>query len=382
MTVRRVAALHTHILKTRLFADFDRFFPGRIINVTNGISPRRWLLQANPALAALIGEKIGSDWILDLRQLRRLEPYADDPQFLARWRATKSENKRRLAAYIARTTGVDVDAGILFDIQIKRIHEYKRQILSVLHAVTLYNRIKDDPGRPCVARAIIFGGKAAPSYRMAKLTIKLINAVAERINGDSDTKGRLAVVFLPNYCVSLAERVIPAADLSEQISTAGLEASGTGNMKFALNGALTIGTLDGANIEIREEVGEGNLFIFGLTSEQIESARAEGYAPRRCYESDGELKRAIDMITGGAFSPEDPELFMPIRKALIDEGDRYFVLADYRAYVGAQEDVDRVFVERDEWTRRSILNVARMGKFSSDRAILEYAKNIWGIVRP
>jgi starch phosphorylase len=377
--VNGVAALHTHILKTRLFADFDRFFPGRILNVTNGISPRRWLLQANPPLAALIGERIRGDWVLDLNQLRGLEACADDPDFRARWRATKTENKRRLAAYIARTTGVRVDTGMLFDVQIKRIHEYKRQILSVLHAVTLYNRIKDDPAQTRVARAIIFGGKAAPSYRMAKLTIKLINAVAERINGDPDTQGRLAVVFLPDYCVSLAERVIPAADLSEQISTAGLEASGTGNMKFALNGALTIGTLDGANIEIREEVGQDNMFVFGLTADQIESARADGYAPRRYYDGDPELKRAIDMIASGVFSPDQPDLFVPIRRALIDEGDRYFVLADYRSYVDAQGEVDRVFVEPDEWARRSILNVARMGKFSSDRAILEYATKIWGI---
>ena len=378
-SVNGVAALHTQILKTRLFADFANFFPGRFQNVTNGITQRRWLLQANPGLSALISATIGSEWVRDLNNLRKLEPYAEDSRFRSAWREKKVENKRRLAAYIQQKTGVVVDAESLFDIQIKRIHEYKRQILNVLHAVTRYNRIKEDPRRACVPRTIIFGGKAAPAYFMAKLTIKLINAVAERVNADPDMRGKLAVVFLPNYCVSQAEKVMPAADLSEQISTAGLEASGTGNMKFALNGALTIGTLDGANIEIREEVGAENFFLFGLTSEEIEAARAAGYLPGSYYANDSELRRALDMIGEGAFSPDQPELFLPIRQALLDHGDPYFILADYRAYVTAQEEVDRLFLDREEWTRRSILNVARMGKFSSDRAIREYAKNIWGI---
>ena len=377
-SVNGVAVLHTEILKTRLFADFNRFYPGRFRNVTNGITQRRWLLQANPGLAALITATIGPEWISDLSTLRRLEPYAEDSRFRAAWHEKKLENKRRLAAYIQQKTGVVVDANSLFDIQIKRIHEYKRQILNVLHAITLYNRIKDDPRQTNVPRTIIFGGKAAPAYVMAKLTIKLINAVADKVNNDPDMRGRLTVVFLPNYCVSQAERVMPAADLSEQISTAGMEASGTGNMKFALNGALTIGTLDGANIEIREEVGAENFFLFGLTAEEIEAARA-GYVPGHYYDNDSELQRALGMIGGGAFSPEQPDLFMPVRQALLEHGDPYFVLADYRAYVSAQEAVDRLFLDREEWTRRAILNVARMGKFSSDRAILEYARNIWGI---
>ena len=379
-SVNGVAALHTHILKTRLFADFDRFFPGRFRNVTNGITQRRWLLQANPGLASLISATISSQWIRDLDALRELEPFAEDSAFRRAWRAAKLANKQRLAACIREKTGIDVDAKSLFDVQVKRIHEYKRQILKVLHAVTLYNRIKDDPRRPRVPRTIIFGGKAAPAYAMAKLTIRLINAVADTVDRDPDMRGRLAVVFLPNYCVSAAERIIPAADLSEQISTAGMEASGTSNMKLALNGALTIGTLDGANIEIREEVGAENFFLFGLTSEEIDAARAAGYQSARCYEQDDELRRALDMIAGGAFSPTQPELFTPVRQTLLERGDPYFVLADYRAYVAAQEDVDRLFVNREEWTRRSILNVARMGRFSSDRAIREYASEIWGIV--
>ena len=377
-SVNGVAALHTEILRTRLFADFDRFFPGRFHNVTNGITQRRWLLQANPGLAALISSTIGAGWIRDLTELRKLEPYAEDARFRAAWRDKKAANKKRLAVYVQQKTGFVIDADSLFDIQIKRIHEYKRQILNVLHAVTLYNRIKDDPGQSWVPRTILFGGKAAPSYVMAKLTIKLINAVAERVNHDPDAKGRLSVVFLPNYCVSQAEKVIPAADLSEQISTAGMEASGTGNMKFALNGALTIGTLDGANIEIRDEVGAENFFLFGLRTEEIEAARPD-YAPRRLYDNDSELRRVLDMIGDGAFSPEQPDLFQPIRQALLDGGDPYFVLADYRSYVSVQHEVDRLFRDRDEWTRRSILNVARMGKFSSDRAIMEYATKIWGI---
>ncbi len=378
-SVNGVAALHTHILKTRLFRDFDAFFPGRFQNVTNGITQRRWLLQANPGLAALITDSIGSGWIRDLTQLRKLEAFTENPAFLAAWQEKKTANKLRLAIHIQQKTGIAVDPNTLFDIQIKRIHEYKRQVLNVLHAVTAYNRIKDAPQRPVVPRTIIFGGKAAPGYFMAKLTIKLINAVADKVNHDPDMQGKLAVVFLPNYCVSQAEKVMPAADLSEQISTAGMEASGTGNMKFALNGALTIGTLDGANIEIREEVGADNFFLFGLTSEQIEAARANGHFPGYYYDNDSELRRVLDMIGDGTFSPGQPELFLPIRKALLDYGDHYLVTADYRAYVTAQEEVDRVFVDRDEWTRRSILNVARMGKFSSDRAIQEYAKNIWGI---
>jgi len=378
-SVNGVAALHTNILKTRLFKDFNLFFPGRFRNVTNGISQRRWLLQANPGLAGLITDVIGPKWIRDLKELKKLIPLAKDYTFRAAWREKKTENKKRLAAYIKQRTGILVDETTLFDIQIKRIHEYKRQILNALHAATLYNRIKQDPKKAVVPRTIIFGGKAAPAYFMAKLIIKLINDLAEVVNNDKDTKDKLTVLFLSNYCVSLAEKVMPAADLSEQISTAGMEASGTGNMKFALNGALTIGTFDGANIEIMEEVGEENFFLFGLKTEEVEDMRSCGYDPAEYYHKDAELRNAVDLISSGRISPDQPDLFLPIRRSLLDHGDRYFVMADYRSYIIQQEEASRVYLDQEEWTKRSILNTANMGKFSSDRAMLEYAKDIWGI---
>ncbi|TAN44287.1 MAG: glycogen/starch/alpha-glucan phosphorylase [Nitrospirae bacterium] len=378
-SVNGVAALHTNILKTRLFRDFDLFFPGRFKNITNGITQRRWLLQANPGLSGLITSTVGPHWIRDLYELKKLIPRSDEKKFRALWRKVKLDNKKLLAHYILQKTGIEVNEHSMFDMQTKRIHEYKRQLLNLLHVITLYNRIKESTADNFVPRTVIFGGKAAPGYFMAKLTIKLINSVAAVVNADPDVKGKLKVVFLPNYCVSLAEKVVSAADLSEQISTAGLEASGTGNMKFALNGALTIGTLDGANIEIMEEVGEKNIFIFGLKVEEVEGLRNKGYDPYEYYRNDAELKKAVDMIGSGYFSPEKPDLFLPIKKALLDYGDMYFLMADYRDFVRCQEEVSRVYTDKEEWTRRSIMNTANMGKFSSDRAVMEYANNIWNV---
>lgn len=378
-TVNGVAALHTEILKQSLFREFDELFPERIINVTNGITPRRWLLQANPPLADLITAKIGPAWVADLHRLRELLPLAEASDFQAAWRTIKHQNKQRLAREIKRLTGQAVAPEGLFDVQIKRIHEYKRQMLNVLHVVTLYHRIRQDPAIDMVPRTVIFAGKAAPGYALAKMIIKLINAVAAAVNADPLVSQRLKVVFLPNYSVSLAEKIIPATDLSEQISTAGMEASGTGNMKFALNGALTIGTLDGANVEIREEVGKDNIFIFGLTSEEVDQHRKAGHNPWDYYHHDPELRQALDAIRSGHFSPEAPELFAPIWNALMEEGDRYLVLADFRAYLKAQAAVERCFRDPVEWTRRSIFNTANMGKFSSDRSVREYAEKIWKI---
>jgi len=378
-TVNGVAALHSRILRERLFRDFERVFPGRLQNVTNGITPRRWLYQANPELSELITTRIGADWVRDLGQLARLVPLADDPVFREEWRAARLRNKQRLGRYILRRTGIGVDPQTLFDVQVKRIHEYKRQLLNVLHVITLYNRLRCSGAVATAPRTVIFAGKAAPAYHQAKLIIKLITAVAEKVNSDPATQSKLRVVFLPNYCVSQAEKIVTAADLSEQVSTAGFEASGTGNMKMSLNGALTIGTLDGANIEIMEEVGRENIFVFGLNTEQVAELRRTGYDPRVYYESNAELRQALDMIGSGHFSPEQPSLFAPLLSALLDGGDVYLLLADYADYVRAQEDVGRTYLDRDRWTRMSILNTARMGKFSSDRSVLEYAERIWKV---
>jgi starch phosphorylase len=378
-TVNGVAELHSRILKEELFREFHQVFPGRFQNVTNGITPRRWLFQANPSLARLITSAIGSNWICHLEELEKLAAHADDPEFRAAWMATKLENKKRLARYILRKIGLGVDPATLFDVHVKRMHEYKRQLLNLLHVITLYNRIKADPAAPAVPRTVMFAGKAAPAYHQAKRIIKLINAVAATINSDEDVQGRLRVLFLPNYCVSQAEKIIPAVDLSEQISTAGMEASGTGNMKMALNGALTIGTLDGANVEIMEAVGRENIFIFGLTAGQVTDLRTGGYNHRQYYHNDEELLKIINMIASGYFSPEEPDLFDPVIRGLLDQGDYYMLLADYRPYVEAQEKVSRVFADEDDWARRSILNTANMGKFSSDRSVLDYARNIWHI---
>ncbi|MBN1570625.1 MAG: glycogen/starch/alpha-glucan phosphorylase [Acidobacteria bacterium] len=377
--VNGVAELHTAILKRGIFKNFARIFPDRLQNVTNGITPRRWLLQANPRLAQLITSAIGPDWKEDLNQLKKLVSCADDAGFRLEWMKIRQENKRRLARYVLRKTGIGINPDTLFDVHIKRIHEYKRQLLNALHLITLYNRIKSDSAKSFTSRTVLFSGKAAPAYHQAKRIIKLINSVAEVVNKDPDIKGRLRAVFLPNYCVSQAEKIIPAADLSEQISTAGMEASGTGNMKMALNGALTIGTMDGANVEILEAVGRENIFIFGLNAEEVAALRAGSYNPRRYYEEDPDLHAALNMIGSGFFSPEDPRLFAPILRSLLDQGDYYMLLADYRSYITAQEEAGRVFQNPDDWARRSILNTANMGRFSSDRAVLEYAGKIWNV---
>jgi starch phosphorylase len=377
--VNGVSALHTQILKGRIFADFHTHFPDRLVNITNGITPRRWLLKANPSLADLITDTIGDGWILDLDRLKELIPYAEDSGFRKAWQQSKLASKERLQRYVHRKLNLDIDPATLIDVQVKRMHEYKRQLLNVLHVVCHYNRIKAGVMEDIVPRTVIFGGKAAPGYFMAKLIIKLIHSVAEVVNADGGTNGFLKVVYLPNYCVSQAEKVIPAADLSEQISTAGMEASGTGNMKFALNGALTIGTLDGANVEIMEEVGQENIFIFGHKADEVETLLSQGYNPRDIYNSDEELRTALDMIGSGAFSPGNRDLFAPVVDSLLNRGDRYLVLADFRAYMTTQEAVSRCYREPDRWTRMSILNTANMGKFSSDRAVREYAEKIWDV---
>ena len=375
--VNGVAQIHTELMKQTIFSDFDRYYPGKIVNMTNGITPRRWLNQANPQLAALITSRIGAGWLKDLDQLRRLVPLAEDAQFRREFAAVKRANKERFAAELKRTLGMDVDVDSMFDVQVKRIHEYKRQLLNVLHVVTLYKRLCDDPQRDMIARTVMFSGKAAPGYAIAKLIIRLINDVADIVNNDIRIKGKLKLAFVPNYGVSVAENIIPAADLSEQISTAGTEASGTGNMKLALNGALTIGTLDGANVEIRNEVGADNIFIFGLSTDEAARLRASGYRPLDYYFANEELRQAIDMIARGYFSPEEPERFKPIVDGLLDGGDYYLLLADYASYVACQAQVEAAYRDREQWLRKVILNVANMGKFSSDRTIAQYAEQIW-----
>ncbi|MGY1488388.1 glycogen/starch/alpha-glucan phosphorylase [Methylobacillus pratensis] len=378
-TVNGVAALHSELLRSTLFADFNRIFPGRFINVTNGITPRRWLNQCNPGLTSLLESVIGKDFHHDLDKLRALEPLADDADFRKAFHAVKYANKQRLAKRIEQVTGVKLNPAALFDVQIKRIHEYKRQLLNVLHIVTLYNRIRSGQAKDVTPRAVIFGGKAAPGYWLAKLIIRLINDVASIVNEDPAVGDKLKVVFYPNYEVSAAELLFPGSDLSEQISTAGTEASGTGNMKMALNGALTIGTLDGANVEIREEVGEDNIFIFGLTTEQVAEVKANHYNPWDYYHGNPELKQALDMITNGFFSVDEPDRYHAIGDALLNNGDQYLLLADYASYIETQDAVGKLYKDKDEWNRRAILNVARIGKFSSDRTIGEYVEKIWRV---
>jgi starch phosphorylase len=378
-SVNGVAKLHSEILKNEVFRDFYEMYPERFNNKTNGITQRRWLKQANSPLSALIDEFVGDGWAIDLHELRKLRPLAENKKFLARWQEVKRENKRRLADYILHYNRIEVDIDSMFDCQAKRFHEYKRQLLNILHIITLYNRIKDEPGLDIVPRTFIFGGKAAHSYSMAKLIIRLVNAVGQTINDDPVVGGRLKLVFIANYGVSLAEKIFPAADLSEQISTAGTEASGTGNMKLALNGALTIGTLDGANIEIMEEVGRENIFIFGLDAQGVKELRIRGYNPREYYDRVPSLKKVLDQIAEGEFSPANRDLFKPIVDDLLNHGDPYMLLADYVSYVACQEEVGKLFRNRDEWARRSILNTAGMGKFSSDRTVAEYAMNIWDV---
>jgi starch phosphorylase len=374
--VNGVAALHSSLITQHLFPDFHAMWPERFQNKTNGVTPRRWLLGANPQLAALITEAIGPGWVTDLDSLRKLEPFAEDPSFCARAGEIKLANKRELARVILKETGTVVDPRSMFTVQVKRIHEYKRQLLNLLHVIALYRRIKQgiDIGPP---RTCIIAGKAAPGYFMAKMHIRLVSAVADVINRDYQVAGKLKLVFHPNYRVSAAEVIMPAADLSEQISTAGLEASGTGNMKLSLNGALTIGTLDGANIEIREEVGAENFFLFGLTAEEVVARKKAGYRPIDEVSKNAELAAVLELIGGGFFAPEEPKLFQPILDGLFAE-DRYMVLADFAAYSACQERVAAAFRDPASWQRMAVLNIARMGKFSSDRSIREYARDIWG----
>ncbi len=374
--INGVAALHSELLKRDVLRDFSELWPERFHNVTNGVTPRRFIMLANPSLTKLLTDAIGDGWTRDLEELRALQPMADDPAFRDAWRRVKRLNKETLAAEIERKTGTAPDPASLFDIQVKRFHEYKRQHLNLLHVITLYYRLKRDPGDDAPPRTVVFAGKAAPAYMMAKLIIKLVHSVADVVNNDRGIAGRLRVVFVPGYNVKLGQRIFPGADLSQQISMAGKEASGTGNMKFAMNGALTIGTLDGANVEIREAVGAENFFLFGMAVEDVRSRLAEGYQPFEHYQSDEELRAAIDAIANGAFSKGDRELFKPIVDNLL-WSDPYMLLADYRSYVDCQEEVGRVWNDPERWTRASILNVSRMGRFSSDRSIDEYCRSIW-----
>ena len=374
--INGVAALHTELLKTSVLRDFYALTPEKFSNMTNGVTPRRWMVLSNPRLAELLTARLGSVWISDIERLRRLEPMLEDAEFCRAWRAIKRENKAQLAAYIHDRLGIEIDPDSMFDVLVKRMHEYKRQHLQVLHILTLYKRIQRDPNVELVPRTFIFGGKAAPGYRMAKLIIKLIHSVGEAINSDPLVRGRLKVVFLPDFSVKLGQRVYPAVDLSEQISLAGKEASGTGNMKFAMNGALTIGTLDGANIEIREEVGAENFFLFGLTASEVENRKREGYNPRLEYERNADLREVIDSLTSGEFSHGDKSLFEPLVNSLLTN-DEYLLLAEYQSYVNCQDAVSLAYGDQEQWTRKSILNVARIGKFSSDRSIRDYCAGIW-----
>ena len=377
-SVNGVAALHTRLLKEKVLRDFAEFWPEKFNNKTNGITPRRWLLKANPPLAKLITEAIGPAWITDLNQLRKLEPLADDAAFRKRFREAKRQTKTALAGYIENRLGIVISPDSLYDVQVKRLHEYKRQLMLVLYTIVRYHRLKQNPALDLVPRTVIFGAKAAPGYMIAKLIIKLIHQVAEAINRDPQVNNKLKVVFVPNYRVSLAEQIIPAADLSEQISLAGTEASGTGNMKLMLNGALTIGTLDGANVEILEEVGEDNIFIFGLKADEVDARRAT-YNPREIYNHDQEIHHALDLIERNFFSMMEPGIFEPLVRSLLDQGDHYLLLADLRSYIETQDRVDAAYKDRESWTRKAILNVARAGKFSSDRTIQEYVKDIWHV---
>ncbi|PIP06210.1 MAG: hypothetical protein COX51_09340 [Syntrophobacteraceae bacterium CG23_combo_of_CG06-09_8_20_14_all_50_8] len=376
--INGVARMHTDLLRELVLNDFNRITPGKFTNVTNGATPRRFVVLSNPKLAALISDQIGNRWIKDLSQLKKLETCTKNSSFLDRWQAVKRQNKALLSEIIRNRTGIVTNPDSLFDIHVKRIHEYKRQHLNVLHVITLYNRILNGLTQDMPPRTVIFSGKAAPGYVMAKLIIKLIHSIAEVINSDPRAADLLRVVFLPNYNVKNAHRVYPAADLSEQISTAGKEASGTGNMKFSMNGALTIGTLDGANVEIREEVGSENFFLFGLTAEEVVQKKQEGYRPQDVISTNDGLREAIELIDNGLFSRGDRDMFRPLTRTL-REHDEYMLCIDYSSYIGCQEQVGRTYLKQKDWLRMSVLNVARMGKFSSDRAVSEYCDHIWRI---
>jgi starch phosphorylase len=376
--INGVAALHTELLKSDVLADFHALWPEKFSNKTNGVTPRRFLALANPRLATLLTQAVGDGWVRNLDRLRQLEPYADDAPFRAEWRFIKRQVKEEFSNYLRRRTGIRVDPQSLYDVQVKRIHEYKRQHLNILHIIALYHRLKSDPDLDLTPRTFIFGGKAAPGYHMAKLMIRLICAVGEVINRDPMVQDRLKVVFLPNFNVGSGQRVYPAAELSEQISTAGKEASGTGNMKFMMNGALTIGTLDGANVEIRMEAGAENFFLFGLTEAEVHEVKAAGYHPWDLYRANPELKAVIDLIRDGSFSRGDRDLFRPLVDNLLHH-DPYLLLADYQSYVDCQAEVSHAYRRKDDWARMAILNIARSGKFSSDRTIREYCREIWNV---
>ncbi|KRT53783.1 glycogen/starch/alpha-glucan phosphorylase [endosymbiont of Ridgeia piscesae] len=376
--VNGVSALHSGLLKSSTFHDFDEFYPDKIINITNGITPRRWLYQANRPLSALICEAIGDAWVRDLNQLEALIPLADDSSFQERFAAAKLVNKQRLAGLVKFHLGQQIDPHTLFDVQVKRIHEYKRQLLNLMRVIAHYNRLLDAPDAEVVPRTYIFGGKAAPGYFMAKLIIRLINDVADVIDNDQAVNKRLKVLFIPNYDVTTAADIIPAAELSQQISTAGMEASGTGNMKLALNGSLTMGTLDGANVEIRDQVGAENIFIFGLTTDQVKQRCQQGYHPRYHFESEPLLRRVVEMIGNGFFSPEEPERYKPLVESLLDR-DHFMVMADFQAYLECSDRADAIYRQPEIWNQMAILNTAQMGYFSSDRTIQEYAQQIWQI---
>lgn len=376
--INGVAALHTELLKKEVLHDFYELWPTKFVNVTNGVTPRRWIALANPELSRLLTTRLGERWLLNLEELHGIEASIDDAGFREEWRRIKKDSKNRLAAVIKDRTGIIADPSSMFDIQVKRIHEYKRQHLNVLYIASLYQQLKDSPGLDIPPRTFIFGGKAAPGYVMAKLMIKLINSVAEVVNNDPQVRDRIKVVFLPDYTVTLGQKVYPAAELSEQISTAGKEASGTGNMKFAMNGALTIGTLDGANIEIRAEAGEENFFLFGLSADEVKWTKAAGYRPMDYYQNNPQLRQVVDAIASGQFSRGDKSLFRPLIDSLLHRDD-YMLFADYQSYVDCQHQVSETYRDQERWTKMSILNVARTGKFSSDRSIRDYCKSVWHV---
>ncbi|HIP82865.1 MAG TPA: glycogen/starch/alpha-glucan phosphorylase [Desulfocapsa sulfexigens] len=376
--INGVAAMHTDLLRKHVLSDWNTMYPGKIRNVTNGVTPRRWIAVSNPRMTKLITEAIGEKWLTNLDELKSLETLADDAAFCDAWRKVKEDNKQDVADTILYKENQVIDSSSMFDVQVKRIHEYKRQHLNVFHIITLYNRIKADPGINIPSRLFVFGGKAAPGYFMAKRMIKLITSVAQVVNNDPDVDGRLKIFFIPNFNVKIGHIVYPMTDLSEQISQAGMEASGTGNMKFSMNGALTIGTLDGANVEIREEVGAENFFLFGLNVDEVMKLQSSGYNPRDYYNSNDELKQVIDLIASGHFSQGDRELFFPLVDSLL-YNDQYTLFADYQDYIDCQDKVGETFLDKSRWTQMAILNVARMGKFSSDRSIMDYSRKIWDV---